>query len=134
MIMPNVRKAIDEVLEYDGCTNIRIIRELNTYFYLVRFVSCYREKCSSIVYVDYSTNTASVVFCDSVENEEKLLEEFEDDEEEVVEDTQAEQPEYEIQSDNDAALAGFPYEYGEMLDNTDYSRWADDHEGEVWEH
>ena len=135
MIMPNIRKAAQDLYEYDGSKNIRVVRELNTYCYLVHFEDENKNKCSSIIYIDYSTNTANEFLCCSRDIEEKMIAEWEEGEEEaVVEDQQAEQPEYEIQSDNDTALAGFPYEYGEMLDNTDYDRWVDDHEGEVWEH
>ena len=136
MIAENIQRAVKDLYEYDGCKNIRVIRELNTYVYLVRFDQK-KQKFSSIVLMSYETNTAEEICCEfrskEQEMEEKWLDEYAQQCQQNSDSGAGEAEEYEIQSDIDTSLSGYSYDL-DHLDNTDYGRWFDDHEGEVWEH
>ena len=130
----NVKKAVKELYSYEGYRQITVEKSFQKYFFLARFSDKSGKKYSALVWFEWATNTATEIWMCERDDENEYVNDWLADQIYDVQYDEPEREEYQIQSDIDDSMYGYPYEEVEYLDNTDYGRWADDHEGEIVEH
>lgn len=141
--MKEKKKNIIDLYKYEGAKNIKIIRKLDSggNFFLVGFKHHGVELRSICSCYDFDSN-ASIYYTTTPNHEDELVADWEaeygeiDEEDGEEEQITEEKKEYEIKSDLDAEdyYGKNIDDYADMIDNTDFGRWLDDHGNEMYEH